>query len=426
MARREARAMPVDAAQSEVRALPEDAVQPEARMLRGVAAQRRVRLILLGLGPLALLAVFVALFLVYGPLGVFEAARPPVEELTIERVVLRPGEMVVNVTNGGPEPVTVAQVLVDDAYWQHSIVPDRTVPRLGRATVTIPYPWVEGEPHRIRLLASTGVVFEHEVAVAVETPMPDARSLAAFTMLGIYVGVVPVFVGMLWSPFLRKIARRWLNFFLSLTGGLLVFLGVEALSEALELRQRVPGAFQGTGLVTLGVVGTALALTLLVRRAAGPAVDGSRARQVVATLIAVGIGLHNLGEGLAIGAAYALGEVTLEAFLVLGFLLHNTTEGLGIVAPLAADRPRLSRFVVLGAIAGLPTIPGAWIGGFVYSPAFATLFLAMGAGAIFQVVYELARMVAREAGGEVATTTNLAGFCCGLLIMYVTGLFVVG
>lgn len=119
MARREARAMPVDAAQSEVRALPEDAVQSEARMLRGVAAQRRVRLILLVLGPLALLAVFVALFLAYGPLGVFQAEIPPVERLTVDRVVLRPGEMVVMVTNGGPEPVTVAQVLVDDAYWQH-------------------------------------------------------------------------------------------------------------------------------------------------------------------------------------------------------------------------------------------------------------------------------------------------------------------
>jgi zinc transporter ZupT len=341
-------------------------------------------------------------------------------------VVLRPGEMVVTVTNGGPEPVTVAQVLVDDAYWQHSIVPDRTVPRLGRATITIPYPWVEGELHSIKLLTSTGAVFEHQVAVAVETPRPDARSLAAFTMLGVYVGVVPVFVGMLWFPFLGKIGRRWLHFFLSLTGGLLVFLGVEALSGALELRQRVPGAFQGTGLVTMGVVGTILALTLLVRRTVGPAVDGSRARQAIATLIAVGIGLHNLGEGLAIGAAYALGEVALGAFLILGFLLHNTTEGLGIAAPLAADRPPMSRFVALGAIAGLPTIPGAWIGGFVYSPVFATLFLAVGAGSIFQVVYELARMVARQAGDEMATATNLAGFCCGLLIMYVTGLFVVG
>ncbi|MDR7484662.1 MAG: metal transporter [Armatimonadota bacterium] len=384
------------------------------------------RRLLAGLGPLALLAVFVVLFLAYGPLGVFEAAFPPVEKLTIERVTLRPGEMVVAVTNGGPQPVTVAQVLVDDAYWRHTIVPDRTVPRLGRATITIPYPWVEGEAHAITLLTSTGLTIEHEVPVAVESPRPDARYLLTFTMLGVYVGVIPVFVGLLWFPFLRQIGRRWLNFFLSLTGGLLVFLGVDTLAEALDVRTGVPGAFQGTGLVTMGVVGTILALTVLVRRTTARAADGPQARFVLAFLIALGIGLHNLGEGLAIGAAYSLGEVALGTFLVLGFLLHNTTEGLGIAAPLARDRPPVSRFVLLGAVAGVPTILGAWLGGFVYSPVFATLFLAIGAGAIFQVVYELVRMMVRQAGDDLMTTVNFAGFAAGLLIMYLTGLFVAG
>ena len=145
---------------------------------------------------------------------------------------------------------------------------------------------------------------------------------------------------------------------------------------------------------------------------------------VLAYLIAFGIGLHNLGEGLAIGAAYALGEVALGTFLVLGFMLHNTTEGLGIVAPVATDRPSLWQLVLLGVIAGAPTIPGAWIGGFVYSPIFATIFLAIGAGAIFQVVYELGRLTVRQAGDELITATNFAGFLAGLLIMYVTGLFV--
>lgn len=384
------------------------------------------RLILAGLGPVALLAIFVALFLTYGPLGVFKAAFPPVEELTVERVVLRPGEMALSVTNGGPGPVTVAQVLVDDAYWQHAISPERTIPRLGRATISIPYPWIEGEPHRIKLLTSTGLVIEHEVAVAAETPKPDARYLGTFTLIGIYVGVIPVFVGLLWFPFLRRVGKRWLSFFLSLTAGLLVFLGLDTLVEALEVRTQVPGAFQGTGLVTLGVLGTILALTVLVRRSTRGAGDGPRARLVVAFLIALGIGLHNLGEGLAIGAAYSLGEVALGTFLVLGFLLHNTTEGLGIAAPLAVDRPPIVQFAALGALAGVPTIFGAWIGGFVYSPVFATLFLSIGAGAIFQVVYELTKMMVRQSGDELMTVSNFAGFTAGLLIMYVTGLFVAG
>jgi zinc transporter ZupT len=378
------------------------------------------------LGPVALLAVFVALFLAFGPLGVFKAAFPPVEELTIDRVTLRPGEMVVAVTNGGPGPVTIAQVMVDDAYWHHTMAPGRTIPRLGRATITIPYPWIEGEPHAIKLLTGTGVTIQHNVAVAVETPRPDARFLMTFTMIGIYVGVVPITLGLLWFPFLRRISRRSLSFFLSLTGGLLVFLGVDTLAEALAVRGQVPGAFQGTGLITLGLLGTILALTVIVRRSTRGATDGPRARLVLASLIALGIGLHNLGEGLAIGAAYSLGEVALGTFLVLGFLIHNTTEGLGIAAPLAVDRPPLRSWVALGALAGLPTIAGAWIGGLVYSPLFATLFLAIGAGAIFQVVYELVRMMMRQSGDELMTSTNFAGFVAGLLIMYLTGLLVAG
>lgn len=393
---------------------------------RSSGAPDRRRLLLLGLGPLALLAVFVALFLAYGPLGIFQAAFPPVEQLTVERVTLRPGEMVFHIANGGPEAVTIAQVLVDEAYWQHTVTPDRTVPRLGRATVTIPYPWVEGEPHAVAIVTGTGLLIEHEIPVAVASPQADARYLWTFTLLGIYVGVVPIAVGLLWFPFLRGIGRRWLGFFLSLTAGLLVFLGVDTLLEAFETAHHVPGAFQGTGIVTIGLLGTILALTALVRQTTRGAPDGPRARLVLAFLIAFGIGLHNLGEGLAIGAAYTLGEVALGTFLVLGFLLHNTTEGLGIAAPLAMDRPPLVTFALLGAVAGLPTIAGAWIGGLVYSPTFATLFLAIGAGAIFQVVYELGRMMLRQAGDDLATVMNAAGFVAGLLVMYVTGVFVAG
>mgnify|MGYP000035336998 FL=1 len=384
----------------------------------------RRRVVLYGVAPLALLAAFVVLFLRYGPLGVFEAAFPPVERLTVERVVLRDGEVVVHVANGGPAPVTVAQVLVDDAYWQHTMAPDRTIPRLGRAVITIPYPWVEGEPVALKLLTSTGLVIAHEVPVAVASPVPDARYVATLALLGLYVGVIPVFVGLLWLPFLRRLGRRWTNFFLSLTGGLLVFLGVDTLEEALELRAGVPEALQGTALVAVGVLGTLLGLTLVVRRTARAAGSDAAGRLVLAYLIALGIGLHNLGEGLAIGAAYAVGEIALGTFLVLGFMLHNTTEGLGIVAPVARDRPAGTHFLWMGLLAGAPTILGAWFGGFVYSPVAATVFLAIGAGAIFQVVYELGRMMAQHAQDELMTATNVAGFVMGLAVMYLTGLFV--
>ena len=375
-----------------------------------------------GLIPLILLAGLVLVFLRFGPVGVFQQAFPPVEDLTIERITLpAPGEMQVRVTNGGPEPVTIAQVIVDDATWIHTIDGPRTLRRLESRTIDIPYPWVEGEPHEMLLVTSTGATFSGDVAVATRTPTANARYLTTFALLGVYVGVIPVFLGLLWLPFLRSIGRRWLDFFLSLTIGLLVFLGVDALAEALETAERVPGAFQGLSLVLLGVLGTPLGIAALGK---WKHEKGGHSPFYVATLIALGIGLHNLGEGLAIGAAYTSGEIALGTFLVLGFLLHNTTEGLGIVAPIAHERPSLRQLVLLGALAGVPTVLGAWIGGFTYSPIWTTLFFAIGVGAIIQVVYELWRLFARRTEGGLAAPLNAAGLILGLLIMYGTGLFV--
>jgi ZIP family zinc transporter len=375
------------------------------------------------LAPLGLLGLLVFAFLKVGPIGVFRAAFPPVEELTIERVTLpKPGEMVVHVVNGGPEAVTVAQVFVDDASWLHYIDGERTLGRLERRTIRIPYPWVEGEPHVVRLVTSTGLTFDSTIEVATTTPSADARYLTTFALLGVYVGVIPVFLGLLWFPFLRTASRRWLDFFLALTVGLLIFLGVDAFAEALVTAALVPGAFQGLGIVLLGVLGTPLALAAIGHRKRG-AGRGSSAFHV-ALLIAIGIGLHNLGEGLAIGAAYSTGAIALGTFLIIGFLLHNTTEGLGILAPIATDRPSVRRLVMLGAIAGVPTVLGTWIGAFTYSPVWTTLFFAVGAGAIVQVVWEIVKLFSRRSEGGLTAPLNVAGVMAGLLIMYVTGLLV--
>lgn len=380
---------------------------------------------LLGVGPLVLLALVVTLFLRAGPVGVFTQAFPPVEELTIDRVTFpEPGLLEISVVNGGPEAVTIAQVFVDDASWVHSLSGDRLVHRLERRTIRVPYPWVEGEPHTVTLITSTGLTFSETVNVAVETPRADARYLSTFALLGIYAGVIPVLLGLLWLPFLRRLERRWLDFFLALTVGLLVFLGVDALAEAFATSARVAGAYQGTGLILLGLVGTPLVLAALgsYRKESG----AGRTPLYVATLVAVAIGLHNLGEGLAIGSSYATGEIALGTFLVIGFLIHNTTEGLGIVAPLGSERPGLARLLALGAIAGVPTVIGAWIGGFSSSPLWTTLFFAIGAGAIVQVVVELGRLLVRGSAGRALSPLNAAGVLAGLVIMYATGVVVAG
>ena len=378
-----------------------------------------------GLLPLALLAALSAVVLRGGALDFLRTGAPPVEELAFERVTLLPGTIRIVVANGGPDPVTVAQVMVDEAFWTFAIEPGATVGRLRRATIDIPYPWVENETHRVAILTNTGLTFEHEIAVAREAPRLGARFFGMFGLIGLYVGVIPVALGLLWYPALRRMRRRWLHFVLALTAGLLVFLGVDAVHEALETAASVAGAYQGTLVVLIGVVGTVLLLQALSdRRLARGDADG---RTVVAWLIALGIGLHNLGEGLAIGAAYALGEAALGAFLVVGFMLHNSTEGLAIVAPIAQDRPKIRVLAAMGAVAGVPTVIGAWIGGAAFSPVLATLFLAVGAGAIAQVVVALYRVVARDrSDGPIWTPLTAGGLIAGMLVMYGTGLLVAG
>jgi zinc transporter ZupT len=382
----------------------------------------RGRLWFWGLLPIALLGVL-SLGLMRG--GLVEFLRrgvPPVEALTFERFSLAPNLIRAAVVNGGPEPVTVAQVMVDEAFWEFSIAPGRVIPRLGRATIEIPYPWVWGEPHEVKLLSSTGITFAHTIEVAAETPRPGFGFFGAFTAIGLYVGVIPVALGLLWLPFLKNLERRWMQFALALTAGLLVFLGADALKEGLEAAESVAGAFQGALVVVVGALGTLLLLQMVSR--ARVSAGGEQGRRAVAYLIALGIGLHNLGEGLAIGAAYALGQAALGAFLIVGFMLHNTTEGVGIVAPIAKDAPRLKTLAALGLLAGGPTVLGAWIGGLAYSPLYATLFLSVGAGAIAQVIIALYRVVSREAEGSVWTPYTAGGVVAGMLVMYGTGLLV--
>lgn len=387
------------------------------------AARPSVRTLLWALLPFLLLGLVIAVFLATNAgLPTTSAAVPGV--LDFERVVLRPGEIQVFVVNSGSTDITVAQAIVDDAIWPFAIEPAATLGRLGRATVVLDYPWVENEAHTIKLITSDGLIFEHTIPLAVLTPEPSGQMFLSFALIGIYVGVIPVGLGLLWFPFLRRLGKRAMDFLLSLTIGLLLFLGVEAFDEALEIAGRVPGPFQGIGLVTIGVVASFLAIVAVGELTRGRARDEGAQRLVLAYLIALGIGLHNLGEGLAIGAAYAVGALALGTFLVVGFIVHNVTEGFGIVAPILRARPSLGHFVVLGLLGGAPAILGAWIGSFVYSDIWATLFFAIGAGAIFQVVYEIGKMMGKGSEARLWNATNVTGLVTGLGIMYVTGLLV--
>ena len=390
----------------------------------------RVGVWVLALLPVALLGGLLALLFWNGPADAIRGQDyPPLEELVLQRVELGPEGFRVTVFNDGPDPVTIAQIQVDDAYWMFAADPDVTLDHLDRTTLTVPYPWVKGDTHVLRLVTSTGATFDHEVTVAVETPRADARFFGIFTLIGLYVGVIPVTVGLLWLPFVARVGRRGLDFVLSLTIGLLLFLLVDAGHDGFEAASRAPDSYQGVALFLFGALAAFLCLEavgerLLRSRRNSRATEGRG--WVMALLVAIGIGLHNLGEGLAIGAAFALGEASLGTVLIVGFTLHNTTEGLAIVAPLASERVQVGQLLRLGMVGGAPTIVGAWVGGLLYSPFWSVMFLAVGAGAIAQVVLQLGRQAVGEAtlARHVATTPVAAGLLAGVVVMYVTGLVV--
>jgi zinc transporter ZupT len=387
--------------------------------------------------------------------------------------------------------VVVSQADVNDRIQSAAVEPSSEIPRLGEAKVMIPFPWIPGTPYEIGITTSDGTRFSKSVEAAALAPSPDANQALLFTSLGVYVGVIPVMIGLMWYPYIRRISVGKYSFFLSLTAGLLVFLGIDALLEVNEIvNQNLAAVFNGQALSVLVTISSFVILLYTSERLTQRAIEravlnknshpliSSSAKELVkkpeksftekqegeiysksakvsststqevqiqmqryqqllkpltiSMMIAIGIGLHNFGEGLAIGAAMLLGEVALSTFLIVGFTLHNTTEGLAIVAPIAkierSRRMMIRRLVMMGLIAGVPTIAGTWIGGFLYSPIAAVIFLSVGAGAIFQVVYSLISWIShhQKSGPSSSFLSGhvIAGFIAGLLIMYFTGLLV--
>jgi zinc transporter, ZIP family len=406
---------------------PDPLVAPPAEPTRERQASFSPRALVWAVVPLLLLAGVLA-WIVRTDAGLGDRTVPPIETLSVQRVVLpAPNEIELEVVNGGPDPITIAQVLVDEAYWQFTMEPPGTLDRLQSATVRIPYPWVEGEGHSIALVSSTGVLFETPVPVAIESPRANQESFLRFALVGLYVGIVPVALGLLWYPFLRRLGRGGMNFVLALTVGLLAFLVVDMWEEAHETAAAAVGALDAPVLIPLIALLTMGLLFVIGRSLTNRRHEPEQPPLTLAYQIALGIGLHNLGEGLAIGAAFALGEAALGVFLILGFTLHNVTEGIGIAAPLVRDRPPLMHFVGLALLAGGPAILGTWIGAFVYSPFWTTIFLAIGIGAILQVIVEVGRLIRRsqqKAGEPALTWATFGGVAAGIAVMYLTALLV--
>jgi zinc transporter ZupT len=385
--------------------------------MEAATASPRIPGWLAALLPLGLLAVAIAVFVAFDAPGL-ERNGVPVEEVAVERTELHPGEIELTLRNDGPDSVRIVQAIVNDGFAAFE-QDDDELGRLDQSNVTIEYPWIEGEAYEVLLLTSTGGTVDTSIEVAAETPEADAGFYGLMGLIGLYVGIIPVAIGMLWLPWMRRLDKRWLQFLLALTVGLLVFLGIDAALEGLELGASGAESLGGGALMWLGAAVAYLVLAgvdaALSRRGQGG--------EHVALLVAIGIGLHNLGEGLVIGSAYAVGSLALGAALVVGFAIHNTTEGLAIVAPIAEGRPRVRRLALLGLIAGAPAIAGAWIGASAFDASLAAFMFGLGVGAIARVVVQIAPQV-RDGAGRFLHPLAAGGLVAGLALMYVTGLLI--
>jgi ZIP family zinc transporter len=452
----------------------------------------RIKSIGLAIIPLFVLAGMI--YFLYSPYSqsLINNNGVPTPQITFEKIEFHNNQIITFIRNTGSTEIIVSQADVNDRIQAAAIEPSKILQRLSEAKVIIPFLWNSGEPYEIGITTSDGVRFSKTVQAAAPTPMPNIHQLSVFAILGSYVGVIPIMIGLVWYPFMRKLSANQYNFFLSLTAGLLVFLGIDALIESNEIViDNLASVFNGQILVFIVSIASFLVLYYLAERFSKSAIEkltkknsiffssienslknnnitststnnisNTKNQQIQLTLqqqlirplaismmVSLGIGLHNFGEGLAIGAAILLGKVALSTFLIVGFTLHNTTEGLAIVAPLAkTGKLRIKRLLLMGMIAGIPTILGAWVGGFIYSPIAAIVFLSIGAGAIFQVVYYLGRWMMnsvhsndnklqnndKTTSNDVTTSPNptlssasiIIGFIVGMIIMYITGLLI--
>lgn len=215
---------------------------------------------LLGVVPLLLIAAAIGAFAALGGPGLGERPGVPVEELAVERTVLKPGVIELTVRNDGPDAVSIAQAMVNDAFVQFTGA-EQPIGRLGSETVRLRQPWVEGEGYEVALLTSTGGTITHEIPAAAETPAGDLGFFGLMALLGLYVGVIPIALGMLWLPWIRRIPPGWLRAVMALTVGLLAFLAIDATLEGLELAGEGSQAFGGAALVFIGALVAFIALT---------------------------------------------------------------------------------------------------------------------------------------------------------------------
>ena len=396
------------------------------RVMRNMAVSDTSKFKVVASGVIPFAFVVMMMLYIFGPGGDLLDFGVALPEVTIEKVDFIDSEIQATVRNTGPIPVQVVMADVNDRIQPAAVEPDGFLERYETTLVRIPFEWNESEPYRIGITIDDGTRFEKEIESAAPALEFTPELAIFFAIIGTYVGIIPVMIGLLWLPFIKKISKQKYHFFLALTAGLLLFLAIDSIEESIEVsNENLANSFNGSLLVATVVVLSFLTLYYLGNKIVAKADSLNFSKPVaIGLMISIGIGLHNFGEGLAIGAAVGIGSIAFSTFLIVGFALHNTTEGIAIAAPMSRGKLMLGKLAIMGMIAGTPAIFGAWIGGFAYSPFTSVIFLAIGAGAIFQVILVLMKWIQKENDGNLSTFSVVSGFAIGMLVMYLTSILV--
>lgn len=384
----------------------------------------KVKVIASGLIPF----IFVILLMAYifGPGAELLDFGVILPEITIEKVDFVDSEIQATVRNTGHLPVEIVMADINDRIHPAAVEPDRFLERFETTLVRIPFEWNVAEPYTIGITIEDGTRFEKEIEAAAPALEPSLDLAIFFAVIGTYVGIIPVMIGLLWLPFIKRISKQKYHFFLALTVGLLLFLAIDSIEEAIEVsNENLAASFNGTLLIATVTILSFLGLYYTGNKLVEKAGSSKFTKPVaIALMISIGIGLHNFGEGLAIGAALGMGSIAFSTFLIVGFALHNTTEGIAIAAPMSRGKLMIGKLAAMGIIAGSPAIFGAWIGGFVYSPFTSVIFLAVGAGAIFQVIVVIMKWIQEENDRNLSTIAVVSGIAAGMLVMYLTSILI--
>ena len=372
--------------------------------------------------------IFIILLVAYilGPGSALLDFGVSLPELTIEKVDFIDSEIQATVRNTGPIPVKLAMADINDRIQPAAVEPDSHLQRFETALVRIPFEWNVAEPYIVGITIEDGTRFEKKIDAAAPALEPSLNLVILFAAIGTFVGIIPIVIGLLWLPFIKKLSTKRYHFFLALTAGLLFFLAIDSLEESVEISaENLAPSFNGVLLVATVTVLTFFVLFYSGNQILKKSLNTKFTKPVaIALMISIGIGLHNFGEGLAIGASVGIGSVAFSTFLIVGFALHNTTEGMAIAAPMSRGKLMIGRLAGMAMIAGMPAIFGTWIGGFAYSPFTSVIFLAVGAGAIIQVIVVVLGWIREQGIENLSSIFVISGFSVGMLVMYLTSILV--